>query len=778
MIVQAGSRPRRRPTLGRTPGRRVPRSFGVGQGPFPDNILGIQVWMAFGADPTADPATWAWTDISAYVLYEQGVTISRGRRDEQTKTPPSTCSFRIRNDGGRFSPRNVSGPYYGAVGLNTPVRVVVNPGSGWHIRYTGFWTQPSPRRDVTANYRYIDVVAKGPLRRLAAATAPVKSALRRWYDAQTAPAPAGYWPLEDPRDASRSEVAVGPYAMLYYGQQAEPGSAAVPIGSASGVRVVGGRSGPASEGISHIQSRVILSAATELVVDYWLTAHTSQVASGVDGLRVWTVVSSYPISTENVIIQIQKGTSAEDFWIQVADTGGNDTITITSTAAATVLDGRPHNLRVVFVDNGADCDVEVFVDDTSVGTGTAIGVTVSDYSYVAPMELAVWLDAAAYISAAAVTVSHYAIWDDQTAPSSYDAGIGFVGEDAIVRFDRICDEEGVPVDVPVATASTPMGGQRPGAFLAVLEQCAEVAEMPIVERFAGHIGIDPPASRYNQTATLTLDWSANEIAAVPEPTDDDQQIRNNVQITRDGGGTVTSTDVSGVLGTSVVGTYDHAKTLIVPTDYHAGQHASMRRYMGTVDEQRWPAVTLHLTRDPDLIDSWLLMDIGKVYAISNPDETDTGPGTIEQILEGYTERIDQVQWTVTLNGSPASIWTVGVYEDASSTSDPDAPRRYGATDLRVATSFNAGTDTSLVVQDYTASVSDPVTEDAGDLPVYVRLAPAGRTSGGVVMEVTAVGAAVAGQQTLTVTQAPVNAVERIVPVGWAVTLYQPARYAL
>lgn len=68
-----------------------------------------------------------WTDISSYVREKSAVTITRGRRDEQSAGEPGTCRFTLDNRDGRFSPRNPTGPYYGLIGRNTQVRVSVLP---------------------------------------------------------------------------------------------------------------------------------------------------------------------------------------------------------------------------------------------------------------------------------------------------------------------------------------------------------------------------------------------------------------------------------------------------------------------------------------------------------------------------------------------------------------------------------------------------------------------------------------------------------------------------
>lgn len=93
---------------------------------FPATQLGLMVELALAADLTADPSTWSWTDISRYVRYADGITITRGRADEFSTASPATAKLTLLNDG-RFVTRNPTGAYYGTISRNTPLRVMVRP---------------------------------------------------------------------------------------------------------------------------------------------------------------------------------------------------------------------------------------------------------------------------------------------------------------------------------------------------------------------------------------------------------------------------------------------------------------------------------------------------------------------------------------------------------------------------------------------------------------------------------------------------------------------------
>ena len=72
----------------------------------------------------------AWTDVTAYTYGRDAspVQVTRGRTSEGGSIERATCSLTFDNRDGRFSPRNPTGPYYGQLGRNTPLRVTVEEG--------------------------------------------------------------------------------------------------------------------------------------------------------------------------------------------------------------------------------------------------------------------------------------------------------------------------------------------------------------------------------------------------------------------------------------------------------------------------------------------------------------------------------------------------------------------------------------------------------------------------------------------------------------------------
>ena len=95
---------------------------------FPQAPLGAKVELQLAG---------TWTDVSTYVLQREGtsppISITRGRPDESAQVNPSAAAMQLNNRDGRFSVLNATGPYYGQLSRNTPVRISV-PGSGVYLR--------------------------------------------------------------------------------------------------------------------------------------------------------------------------------------------------------------------------------------------------------------------------------------------------------------------------------------------------------------------------------------------------------------------------------------------------------------------------------------------------------------------------------------------------------------------------------------------------------------------------------------------------------------------
>ena len=95
---------------------------------FPQVPLGVKVELDLAG---------TWTDVTTYCLQREGtsppIQITRGRPDESAQVNPSAATLQLNNRDGRFTVLNPTGPYYGQLSRNTPVRISV-PASGVYLR--------------------------------------------------------------------------------------------------------------------------------------------------------------------------------------------------------------------------------------------------------------------------------------------------------------------------------------------------------------------------------------------------------------------------------------------------------------------------------------------------------------------------------------------------------------------------------------------------------------------------------------------------------------------
>jgi len=89
-----------------------------------------------------------WTNAAVY--QRDPITISRGRSDEASQVDPSRCNLTLDNRSGAYSPRNPSGPYFGALGRNTPLRILTPGAASNYVDLTGKYATYVTTPDVAA----------------------------------------------------------------------------------------------------------------------------------------------------------------------------------------------------------------------------------------------------------------------------------------------------------------------------------------------------------------------------------------------------------------------------------------------------------------------------------------------------------------------------------------------------------------------------------------------------------------------------------------------------
>ncbi|MFD4786602.1 hypothetical protein ACFWN1_05870 [Streptomyces sp. NPDC058459] len=521
--------------------------------------------------------------------------------------------------------------------------------SSRRVRFTGEVSSWPSRWDVSGKDIRVPVEAAGVLRRYGQGAKPLESTLRRRLPSGS---PLAYWPLEDGASSSQASSGISGgrplrvSGMTFGGDAYPPGSGPLPsLGSSASMD---GRVTGAKPGGWHVEMvyRLPTLPATEQ------TMLTLTLAPGTGG-----------------VAQVACRVSVNGVRVQCLD--GDGTVLAfflyTDAAATAAFAGVWNRLQVFSSVSGSTTTVSVSWRDVITNAWRTSSTSYTGTPGTLTGVRNTW--AAAFQSTA---IGHLAAWDiggtTATTPgvTTFDrADDAYSGETAGSRMIRLSGEETIPLTVYGQTnTEEPLGPQKPDTLLNLLEEAADVDGGILYER-RDRLGLvyRDRASMYNQTPALVLDYNTPGHVAPPlEPLDDDQPVRNDITVTREGGASARVTLDTGTLSTQAppngVGVYDEAVTLNLYTDDQALQQAGWRLLLRTVDEARYPVVNIDLAAAPSLVDKVTALDSGDRIRILNPPPW-LPPGPIDLIVQGYSESIGHPNdWNLSLNCTPASPWTI------------------------------------------------------------------------------------------------------------------------
>jgi hypothetical protein len=706
---------------GRLPGP-VTRAGGAFPVTFPTSILRIRVELLLGG---------VWVDISPYVLRRTAVTITRGRASSSWRSRVARCTFTLKNETKIFSPKNVTGPYFGLLRRNTPVRVWVDPGSGDSLRFTGRIPTWRPAIKGAPNAREVSITAYGRRNQLEIGEDVLESAQYRYISST---AYLQYRPMEGTGEGTTTGPA---------------GSGDLPDLSNGGVWSDFPGAAPATSWRIEVDAKFGLDKGTAdfAPIIRWNTGGS---------------IGEWKLSADVVQAQL--------------------TYTVQATGAQTILDtgldvydGVWHHWQVDATQNGANIDIVIRADGVSVYS-TSIAHTLGSVGF--------WLvqdDDPAAGASRMPAVGHVVVYGPiPSSSSSYDAFTGWAGETPAERFARLCTENGIPYTVRELTPDGEfMGPQRRTTLTELLDECEQTSEGLIDEDFGNNLRLTSRTGLWNQAIALALNYTAlpSQIVGELAPSDDNELTRNWWSISRDG-----SDDPAAVakLLTGPLNINDpeddplgiapvkDAETLSLYSAAQAAQHASYRVARDTVDKPRFPSVKVNLANAPGLIPQWLTCDVGSRTTIANPP-ADVGVDAPDTIIGGYIEQFDQTSWAVDLFLDDGTIYRQAQY-GAALVLDPATAARYDCKGSTLATALASATGAGTV--DVAITDTCAWAHDTGDYDIMIDAEA---------ITVTAVGAVTgtypARTQTLTVVRAA-NGVQAAHAVGAEIHVRNQGRYAL
>ena len=642
----------------------------------------------------------------------------------------------------------------GDTGIGTrSVMHVVSGVSDWSIRFIGEVSSWTPRRAIDNNDAWVEVVASSQLRRFSQGADPFRNSLDRWIRTKS---PVGYWPLDDPEGSTHARAVVGEdipltgSSLFAIARGWSEGRTFPWLGSAYRFRINNFfRSGPLSGGGD------ISALAADIIYMHQPGPNL------MTGISLRTTDSSGNATDWFVSFDLASGTNAPDtaeISVLVNTFAGPILLNTTGTSE-TLIDGNPHHVRFLLTQSGANVTVSVLIDGSAVSLGSS---TVAS-TQVGRIDRGLTLyTPSVTVQDGQVDISNFVVWYS-TIPSvvdAIDAMRGYSTETADSRIRRLSQEEGISLALVGNSGDTAaVGPQYPDTFLSIIREAADTdAGALLDQRTSQGTLFRTLNSLYNQDPTLELDFSNEEFAEPLEPIIDDYDTRNDITVTRRDGGSARAVLESGTMSVQPppdgIGRTRTQVEVNCASDAVLADQAGWRLHLGTVDEIRFPQITVDLDRHPELAATASALDVGdRIAAINLPD--DITPDTVNLLVQGYTETIYSHRRKITFICTPESPYRVFVL-------DNDVLGRLDTSGSALESAINTAVTTISV-----ETTAGPIwTTDVADLDFTIL-------AGGEVMRVTAVSGSVSPQQ-FTVVRS-VNGVVKSHPAG---QLVQLSRYVV
>lgn len=599
-------------------------------------LRGDLTTTAFGAAPT-------WTDYSQYLelgANGQPIEITWGRQDERSEVSPSTFSFMLSNNDGRFT----TGASIITTAHQFNVRETV--GGTTYDRCTGYVESVETLwPGGVQNFSVVKVNCVDVSSRLDEA-----QPLRSLYEQELlAESPNHLWTLAESAGVSSAGNLVNAGAVLNR-LDSIYGAGTLEFGSSMGrmiddvTGVNFGTTWSTTAALSTPQGSVLSTRSVPLIPD-------------VGTVEMWVVMpTSAPLSAsyQRGIIFYQGDGSTQSLEISVNAISGILQVWrdgFASSYSVNVCDGRAHLITWSLNAGSA----ELFYDGQSVLTGpVSLAPTLSSpYTQVGGLLID---NGGGY--AFPGTVAEVSILPGTTtaaeALARYQAGVGTgPAERSDQRFARILGYAGL-TSTALPTGIATMGGQKTAGktVRAALQEVTDTEGGDMYVTPAGQFTFQTRAARYNPTSSFTL--TADDIGADIVVRKDRQGLVNDQTVSRDAGATQRVQNASSIstYGRRDGGTFEVAAS----TDEDAYQNAAWRVATSKDPRLRLSSLPLDLRAAPttSLVQSIMGATVGTaITAASLPTQTPGGT-SMSMFIEGANEQIGAQGWSIEFFTSPVT----------------------------------------------------------------------------------------------------------------------------
>lgn len=553
-----------------------------------------------------------------------------------------------------------------------------------------------PRRwDVSGLAAWVPTTADGILRRLGKG-GQLQSTMRR-----ALPMLAGlvaYWPCEDETEATRIASAIPDHP---------------PMGFTN-------PPGPDFASFSGFDCSLSIPTVN---LSRWVGKVPTYTGTGTISLRFLLHIPDAGVTDGAILAQIYTAGTAM-CWELVYGTGGTVTVRVFDDTNTQILSDGPHafNLNGHLVrfcydleQDGADVDwqisaPEVGLSSAGASSGTLAGETI-DRAVDVRFAVGNVLDdvAIGHVTVQSEISSIFDVLDELKA---------FTGETAGNRIWRLVEDAGVRFSYRgLMDETAKMGPQRVNTLMQLLKECVETDLGTLYEsRFEFGLVYNARRSLYNQVSTATLSMADHELSPPFDPNEDDDTTVNLVTVSNTGGSSAVAERTDGNLSTAAppdgIGVYDAPYTVSTHFDSQLPDIAGWLLALGTVDQERYPALGLNLANQAVSADAALsrrILDIDVDRKITFTAAADRYIfDDVHQLVRGYRERITGQEHSLEVITVPETPYQVAVLDDG---------RRLGSS---TSTLENAVTDSQT---EFTVAVGDPTlwTEDAGSFPFDIMI---------------------------------------------------------
>lgn len=518
------------------------------------------------------------------------------------------------------------------------------------VRFVGEVASWTPTWDTGGFDVVTEVEATGVMRRMGQGAVPAKSPMFREFTSPFRTNIVAYWPMEDASGAAS-------LASAFDGHPA--------VSITGDVTPANYDDWTASDPLVTVDT-----GSMQVVVP-------SYTATDYIFIRLFVAVPEAGVASTQRLISFSQTGTARTWSVYLNTSGGLDLraydaggVSILTTGFGSfAVNGKKKSLGIELTQSGSDINYKLFsydIDSSTLTSSSVIQTTGTLSSYTVGRVTTVRFGQDGLMNETAF--GHLAIADLNTAfASTAGALIGWDGETTSQRIHRLGLEEDIR-SFSTAASEEQLGVQARATVLDLMRTAGDVDEGILAEqRDILGIRLVQLGSLYNQVPGLVLDYTGSDGLVAPlDPVDDDQSVTNDVTVAREGGSSARVVDTVSALSTqappSGIGLYDTSYTLNLFEDEQTITHAGWRLLLGTWDETRFPQVTVNLAGAPGSIPDAAACDTGSRIQITNPPVW-LPPDTIDLMVQGYTERLDQYTWTITFNCTPYGPYNVATDSD-------------------------------------------------------------------------------------------------------------------